>query len=306
MAPSRFEHCLCHLLLQETGYAQPHGGPFRRNARGSSVIPAKPDGRWYDDDPDDTGGRTAAGILQREYDPWRRAKGQAIRDVWLIEDDEIRAIYHSKYWEMSGANRAPVGVDMALFDFAVLCGIGTAVRNLQRALGVKVDGVYGPATHDALLAVEDRQALINDLCDLRRAYLKKCRTFWKHGKGWMKRVDRVEWQALTEASRKPTPAAARPDIEEETPSRKAPDPTPASMATSTTGNTAIGLGAAASYFGVKEAAGALATAASGGALTLDGVVAALLSNEAFWLAAFAVGGAAYIWFERRRKLLMGT
>lgn len=301
----RFERCLAHLLRQETGYPQPEGGPFRRNHAGTNDLPKRPDGNWYDDDQDDTGGRTAAGILQREYDPWRRAKGLDTRDVWLIEDDEIRAIYHSKYWEACGANRVPAGLDLALFDFAVLCGVGTAVRRLQSILHVRLDGHYGPATHDAVTGAESIDTLINQLCDARRSYLRSCKTFWKHGKGWLKRVDRVELQSLKEAIGRGRPVASLPAIEEPVPSRKAIDDQPTTMAQSTTGNAAGVTGVIGCYFGTKEAANALATASANGGLTLANLATTLLSSEAFWLAALSIAAAAYIWFERQRKMTLG-
>ena len=46
-----------------------------------------------DDDPHDHGGRTSRGVIQREYDAYRREKGEATRDVWTASDAEIADIY---------------------------------------------------------------------------------------------------------------------------------------------------------------------------------------------------------------------
>ena len=47
-----------------------------------------------DDDPQDHGGRTSRGVIQREYDAWRKEKGLFALDVWKAPDSDIAMIYH--------------------------------------------------------------------------------------------------------------------------------------------------------------------------------------------------------------------
>ena len=45
-----------------------------------------------DDDPRDPGGRTSRGIIQREYDAWRRGQNLLTCDVWSATDGEVEGV----------------------------------------------------------------------------------------------------------------------------------------------------------------------------------------------------------------------
>lgn len=81
------------------------------------------------DDPLDHGGRTNRGITQKTYDGWRDDRGLPPRDVWLLEEDELRAIYRSLYWWP--AKDAPWPLNLVLLDSAVLFGASRATGWLQ-------------------------------------------------------------------------------------------------------------------------------------------------------------------------------
>jgi hypothetical protein len=91
------------------------------------------------DHPSDRGGRTAYGITQRRYDAWRRELGQPVRDVWLIEKQEMRTIYERHYWRPVADLAWPLAA--AAFDFAVNSGVSRARRYLppDRSLTVYLD-----------------------------------------------------------------------------------------------------------------------------------------------------------------------
>ena len=200
----RFAALTAILLEHETGYRQTPGGPYRRAVSGVSAWrhqpgwrpPSRPDGMAYDDDPNDTGGRTCMGLLQREYDPWRRSRGMRARDVWLIEDAEVDALYEAQYWRPSQAGDMPPGVDLVVYDSALLCGVGMSARFLQRALGVRDDGHIGEATREALAAA-DPATVVRGMIEARRTYHRRSRTFRHHGHGWLKRADALERSALS-------------------------------------------------------------------------------------------------------------
>lgn len=266
---SRMLECLALVLEEETSYKQTPGRPYirkvRRNGgkvvataayddltgnlvwsdRTRSDIPAKPDGCAYDDDPDDTGGRTCMGILQREYDAWRRARGLGRQDVWRIADREIDDIFDAQYWQPLSCAGMPDGVDYFMVDFGFACGIGKAAEKLQRALGVKVDRHVGLGTIDALHRATP-SSVIDVLSADRLAYYKACRTWWKHGAGWTTRNRRVTARALEMCvhpeDRPPVVAA----IEPATPT---PSPTAARDSGATTSGGAGGLSTLAGSVG---------------------------------------------------------
>src|SRR4029450_10024608 len=77
-----------------------------------------------DDDPRDPGGRTSRGILQREWDAWRRTRPGLPADVWRAPQDQVEAIYRQNYWNPLRCDDLPAGVDYAGFDYGVNSGIG--------------------------------------------------------------------------------------------------------------------------------------------------------------------------------------
>jgi lysozyme family protein len=151
-----------------------------------------------DDDPHDHGGRTAHGIIQREYDGFRARHGLPRQDVWKITPAEYTEIYHDRYW-MPWCDRLPAGMDYAFFDAAVNAGPAQAARTLQLALGTRVDGNMGDVTlARAKAAAEDNaEALIHAFCEKRRAFYRALAQFPRYGRGWLARVDHVEKAAKT-------------------------------------------------------------------------------------------------------------
>jgi lysozyme family protein len=96
--------------------------------------------------PGDRGGATNYGITQRTYDAWRVTTGQPAQSVDLIADEEVRAIYLADYWTPCRCEDLPELLALAVFDMAVNSGVNNARFTLQKALGVKPDGVIGPVT----------------------------------------------------------------------------------------------------------------------------------------------------------------
>lgn len=124
------------------------------------------------DHPADPGGRTNKGITQRVYDDWRSRQGQATRDVKLVEDSEVRAIYEAGYWLPPRCDLLERPLDLVQFDTAVNMGAGRAVRFLQTAVRCGVDGDFGKGTLDAVKAC-DPGAAIATYCDTREAFYRR-------------------------------------------------------------------------------------------------------------------------------------
>ena len=113
--------------------------------------------RWeggYVNHPNDRGGPTNKGVIQRVYDDWRRRQGQPPRDVRAIEDAEVHTIYETQYWVPPRCPLLGEPLDMVHFDTAVNMGAGRAVRFLQAAVGAAVDGAFGDNTLRAVRAAD--------------------------------------------------------------------------------------------------------------------------------------------------------
>lgn len=157
--------------------------------------------RWeggFVDNRADRGGRTNRGITQKVYDAWRVQKGVEPRDVKLLEEAEMRAIYHDNYWMPSSCNVLEAPLDLVQFDTAVNMGVGRAVRFLQTAVGCGVDGAFGPGTRKALETC-DQGSMVATYCDAREAFYRRLsandpsqQIFLK---GWMNRLNALRKQA---------------------------------------------------------------------------------------------------------------
>lgn len=144
----------------------------------------------YSNHPDDPGGPTMKGVIQRVYDAWRRSKGLALRPVREIEDAELKEIYRRQYWDAVRADELPDGIDYVVFDGAVNSGPAQSAKWLQRALSLSADGQVGEVTLAAARATAEHAParLVNDICDRRLAMLQALRTWPVFGKGWGRRV----------------------------------------------------------------------------------------------------------------------
>ncbi len=144
--------------------------------------------------PKDPGGATNQGITQRTYDAYRRRIGHATQSVRLIDNVERDTIYRVQYWDAIRGDDLPIGVDAAVYDFAVNSGPSRAAKFLQRIVGVKQDGVIGLQTLDAVARMDSTQ-VIGQLCVDRMAFLRVARNpktgalLWPDfGTGWTRRV----------------------------------------------------------------------------------------------------------------------
>ena len=145
MASGNFERCLAVTLKWEGGYSN---------------------------HPDDPGGPTMRGIIQREYDTWRKRQGKKLRPVRQIEESELRGIYRSEYWDAMDCDRLSAGLDLCVFDAAVNSGVGRA-----RAWVAQADG-------------------IDAFCDLRLSFLQGLGRLWRvFGAGWRRRVAGIRSEA---------------------------------------------------------------------------------------------------------------
>lgn len=98
------------------------------------------------DHPQDRGGLTKGGITQRSVEQWR---GRSVTRVELecLTKGEALAILERGFVATNGIQRLPdEALKTQVIDNAVLSGPVNAVKDLQRALKVRQDGLIGPVT----------------------------------------------------------------------------------------------------------------------------------------------------------------
>jgi lysozyme family protein len=139
----------------------------------------------FSNDPHDPGGATMWGIIQREYDTYRKAKRELPQSVSHISIAERDEIYRKNYWDVMDCDDLPAGIDACAFDAAVNSGPGRAKQ---------------------WLAASGRPASIDVFCDHRLAFLKGLSTWRYFGKGWAARVElvRKRTKALAALTNSPT------------------------------------------------------------------------------------------------------
>lgn len=167
----------------------------------------------FSNHPQDPGGATNRGVTQRVYDAYRKRKGLGTQSVRGIAADEVAAIYKRQYWDAVRGDDLPAGLDYAVFDYAVNSGPKRAIQDLQRALGVKPDGIIGQIT---LSAIGDVFGAIDGLCDRRLAFLRSLKHYKTFGRGWERRVAEVAEAAvaMAQGSVAVVPTEATPKAEE--------------------------------------------------------------------------------------------
>ena len=131
----------------------------------------------YVNNPQDPGGETNWGISKRSYPSL---------NIKALSRNDAKQIYKADFWDRVNGDLLPSAVIFGLFDFAVNSGPETAVRYLQRAVGVADDGHWGPISQAAAVA-SDPNDLIMLLTAERMEFQAKLSNWPNAGRGWTNR-----------------------------------------------------------------------------------------------------------------------
>ena len=140
----------------------------------------------YSNNPADPGGETKYGISKRSY------PNEDIKNLTL---DRAKDIYYNDFWLPLQAYEFPEPVAILMFDMAVNMGKSAAVRCLQRAVKVEVDGIMGPVTRKALKENYGRD-LVGEITVQRVMFYTNLETFGSFGLGWVRRSIRTVMEVL--------------------------------------------------------------------------------------------------------------
>ena len=158
------------------------------------------EGGWSDD-PFDPGGPTNKGITlatfarERGVEITAANRARLVADLRGIPDRLVALIYRERYWLPAHCPELPATLALFHFDVAVNMGVGSAIRMLQEALGVAIDGEIGPLTRRAANTLPIATTL-ERYADLRRVRYRSLATFWRFGRGWLTRSDAGLAQAI--------------------------------------------------------------------------------------------------------------
>lgn len=158
------------------------------------------EGGWSND-PDDLGGATNKGVTFKTYKLYRRQRGlpiPSIGDLRRLADEEFTDILKTMYWNpCKGDFIDSQSVANMIVDWAWNSGTATAVKHVQRILGVDDDGIVGNITLSTLnsrsplpLFGQIRQARI----DYFHAIVKSRPANQKFLRGWLNRVKDIQFE----------------------------------------------------------------------------------------------------------------
>ena len=153
----------------------------------------------YVNDPADRGGETNLGVT---IDAWGAYLKRAIQpgEMKALKQEAVKPFYKQMYWDLVKCDDLPVGVDYAVFDFAVNAGVSRAAKFLQRAVGAVDDGVVGSGTLGRVAKI-DPTVLLKNFADQKQRFYNGLATTnptqQKFLKGWLARVDHVQTAATS-------------------------------------------------------------------------------------------------------------
>ncbi len=117
-----------------------------------------------------------------------------IADLTLAD---AQGIYRRDYWDKTAGDDLPPALALLVFDAAVNSGPDRAVKWLQTALNVSVDGIVGPLTIAASKQSSGNgAALLAEYQAQRLLFLTGLPTWRVFGLGWTRRVCTIQFEAL--------------------------------------------------------------------------------------------------------------
>lgn len=153
----------------------------------------------FANDPNDKGGPTNKGITLGTF---RSVYGQnkTVDDLKRMTDQQWEHIFLTKFWNRWQADQIK-DINVAFLLVQWVWGSGVwGIKNPQKVLGVKVDGIVGPKTIAAVNSRNGRD-LFEALKAEKRAYFERIcvatPTNRKFLKGWLRRLDSMQYGALT-------------------------------------------------------------------------------------------------------------
>lgn len=152
----------------------------------------------YVNHPRDPGGVTNLGVTKNTWEAWIK-RPASVDEMRKLTPAMVAPLYKARYWDECRGDDLPAGLALCVFDFAVNAGPARAARYLQRLVGAAQDGKIGNGTLGevrSFVASHGVAEAIRQYQQARRGYYRSLSTFDTFGRGWLRRVDETETEAL--------------------------------------------------------------------------------------------------------------
>jgi lysozyme family protein len=155
------------------------------------------DGQGLHVDPGDPGGATNRGV---DLASWQDAEEAGLVSGTLAAATQVdlALVLHDRFWLACQCDKMPAGVDLAVYNFAMVAGIHAAARLAEAVSGAPLDrSVYiiGPVTL-AHIARMDPAAMIRAFTSAEEKDYAACADAWRFLKGWDRRAGDCQVVAL--------------------------------------------------------------------------------------------------------------
>lgn len=113
-------------------------------------------------------------------------------DIPNLTLEKAKEIYLLDYWNRCGCDLVSDAVAYCIFDMAVNSGRAAAIKAIQTALGIQVDGIFGDQTR-AHLQGADQGFLFRAINGSRLSLMTSVddNRWLKFGRGWVNRVANI-------------------------------------------------------------------------------------------------------------------
>lgn len=146
--------------------------------------------------PLDKGGPTNKGITFNTFRAFY--PGAMVEDLKEMTDDQWFNIFVSGYWDLWRADELKnQSIANIVVDWAWASGPITSIKQVQRILGVKADGIVGPTTLRAINNT-NQQELFNDIKAARSRFIESIiardpsQAVFR--KGWQNRINDIHFE----------------------------------------------------------------------------------------------------------------
>lgn len=157
--------------------------------------------RWeggFVDDPLDRGGATNKGITIGTFRTFY-GKNATVEQLKNITDRQWDKIFEAGYWRPFKADQIRnQSIANICVDWAWASGAVTAIKQVQRVLGVQVDGIVGEITLGAINRYPSQMILFEKIKDARLAFInaivRNNPSQMRFLRGWANRINDIKFE----------------------------------------------------------------------------------------------------------------